>query len=272
MKWQNSCPNNQILHLSRICIRPRDKTPLHRHDFAEVFWIVRGNGIHLINGKKQTLHAGELGIIRPMRDTHCFYGDCSEFILHNVAFPQKVLRDLCRRYHDMAHLWHTTEKIPPSVNLRDTELQWLEAAIGELLKTERDRLLLDRFLLNLTYSIRQRQTDPLRACPAWLQNACHELQQPENMADGISALAKLCGRSHAHLARTLKKHTGLTPSTIVNNARIEHAAGQLINTSEDIQTIALNCGFNNLSYFYRVFLRHYGLSPRRFRMKHFMIP
>ena len=253
-------------------MRAPDKTPMHTHDFAEVFWISRGCATHIINGAERAMHIGELCIIRPMRDRHGLHAASGECILQNVAFNHLILRELCRRYPDMARLWHSTKQMPPSINLKDTELQWLEAAADELFKSKPDRLLLDRFLLNMTCSIRRQQTDPLRACPAWLQDACHAIQQPENLAAGIRGLMRLSGRSPAHLARTLKKHTGMTPSEIVNNARIEHAAGQLINTSEDIQNIALNCGFNNLSYFYRVFLRHYGLSPRRFRMKHFMIP
>jgi len=272
MKWQASCLDNQIYNLSRARISARKTTPMHRHDFAEVFWIVQGNGTHLINGEQHAMHPGELCIIRPQRDTHCFTGETAELILCNLAFPQTVLCDLCRRYPDMAHLWQAADKLPARVNLRDMELQWLEAATVDLRKTAHDRLLLDRFLLNLTYSIRQRQTDPLRACPGWLQNACHDLKQPENLAQGIAALVKLGGHSRTHLARTLKKHTGLTLSAIVNLARLEHASGQLMNTSEPIQTIALDCGFDNLSYFYRLFRQRFGMPPRRFRLKHFRLP
>jgi AraC-like DNA-binding protein len=39
------------------------------------------------------------------------------------------------------------------------------------------------------------------------------------------------------------------------------------NTSERIINIALECGFNNISYFNRSFKKKYGISPTEYRAK-----
>ena len=51
----------------------------------------------------------------------------------------------------------------------------------------------------------------------------------------------------------------------LNQYRLEIAAGELAESGESVTEIALNAGFNNLSYFNRVFKRSFGMTPREYR-------
>jgi len=274
-RWRECVPTGRLYNVHEIrqqAAPPGHASPLHAHDFAEVFWVSQGSCAHCINGAEQVMHAGELCLIRPRRDTHSLRMPHGMLKLFNVAFPDAILRDLCRRYPALNGLWHPAPAQPTVIRLTEAELQWLDGAGAELLQAAQDRMRLDCFLLGLTNSIRRSQADPWRACPPWLQEAAREMRQPANLAAGLPALFNLCRRSPAHVARMLKKHTGLTPSDLVNQARLEHAAAQLNYAGAKIQTIALDCGFNSLSYFYRVFRHRYGMTPRRYRRQHASIP
>ena len=218
------------------------------------------------------MHAGELCLIRPRHDAHALQIQSAPFTLSNVSFPAAILDDLCQRYPVMHKLWRQTQAQPTLLHLTETELQWLDGTTTELLRTAQDRMLLDCFLLGMINSLRRSQTDPWRACPPWMQEAARAMRQPENMAEGIPAFFRHCRRSPAHVARILKKHTGMTPSEVVNHARLEYAAARLQDPGAKIQHIALDCGFNSLSYFYRIFHLHYGLTPRHYRRKHASLP
>ncbi|MBO9636935.1 MAG: helix-turn-helix transcriptional regulator, partial [Siphonobacter aquaeclarae] len=51
----------------------------------------------------------------------------------------------------------------------------------------------------------------------------------------------------------------------LNEIRLGHASRMLIDTTHTIAEISYKCGFNNLSYFNRTFLKKNGCTPREFR-------
>ena len=51
----------------------------------------------------------------------------------------------------------------------------------------------------------------------------------------------------------------------LNDYRLEVAAKLLTTTSDDIINIAINTGFDNLSYFNRCFKKKYGITPGKYR-------
>ena len=42
----------------------------------------------------------------------------------------------------------------------------------------------------------------------------------------------------------------------------------LVETELPVEQIAANIGYENLSYFYRQFKAHYGVTPSRYRAEH----
>ena len=59
--------------------------------------------------------------------------------------------------------------------------------------------------------------------------------------------------------------TGRTWLDYVHELAIQHAKSRLIETSLPIASVAFECGFNDLSTFYRQFKRRTGMAPARFR-------
>jgi len=52
----------------------------------------------------------------------------------------------------------------------------------------------------------------------------------------------------------------------VNEVRITHAMMLLLETDKSIQSVAYQSGFENISYFNRVFLRKNRITPGKFRL------
>ena len=59
--------------------------------------------------------------------------------------------------------------------------------------------------------------------------------------------------------------TGRTPMEHLNLYRIETAGELLLSTDRPVGEIAGLCGFDDASYFAKLFRRHMGCSPRRYR-------
>ncbi|OGK06027.1 MAG: hypothetical protein A2W80_14355 [Candidatus Riflebacteria bacterium GWC2_50_8] len=84
----------------------------------------------------------------------------------------------------------------------------------------------------------------------------------------LEELADKCGVSKSHLCRVFKKATGQTVSQYLNQIRIERACKLLSATDVPIEEIAFAAGFNNASYFFRVFKKQIGRLPLEWRKKH----
>lgn len=94
-----------------------------------------------------------------------------------------------------------------------------------------------------------------------LQYIKENYQRPLSVAE----LAGVCHFSEYYFMRFFKQHMNMTCVEYVNQYRMEIAAGRLAGEEASITDIALDTGFNNLSYFNRVFRRSFGMTPKAYR-------
>ena len=66
-------------------------------------------------------------------------------------------------------------------------------------------------------------------------------------------------------SRFIRKRTGRTFIEILNGIRLNHATRLLMETTQSVAEIAYKCGFNNLSYFNRIFKKNNNCTPLTFR-------
>lgn len=75
------------------------------------------------------------------------------------------------------------------------------------------------------------------------------------------------GFNQNYLSDYLKKHTGKTFIQLVHLQRINVAAEYLTYTTAPIERIATRVGYENPSYFYKIFKKYFGISPAEYRQK-----
>ena len=75
--------------------------------------------------------------------------------------------------------------------------------------------------------------------------------------------------SEVSFYRHFKNATGQTPVEYLINLRLNMAV-ELLQTAPEagVSDIAMRSGFNDSSYFARLFRRKFGISPRQFRNRH----
>ena len=101
--------------------------------------------------------------------------------------------------------------------------------------------------------------------PEWFCSFLVRMERPENFTADMKEIVEASGRSREHLSRSIKKYLGVSFSEYINDLRINYAANLLLNSNRNIVDIGYLCGFQNASYFYRVFSKKYGIAPRAFR-------
>ena len=81
----------------------------------------------------------------------------------------------------------------------------------------------------------------------------------------VGRLAEQSGYSRHHFSRLFQVSEGLSPARYVARLRMEEAKAALQSSTLPVKTIARDCGFNDPSYFAKVFTRTFGVGPRAFR-------
>lgn len=81
----------------------------------------------------------------------------------------------------------------------------------------------------------------------------------------LADVAKTVNMPEVSFSRFIKKRTGRTFIESLNEIRLGHASRLLIDTTQTVAEISFNCGFNNLSYFNRIFRKKNGCTPTEFR-------
>ncbi len=86
---------------------------------------------------------------------------------------------------------------------------------------------------------------------------------PERLGDVIKGLSV----SPNHLMRLFKQYEGVTRSQYLGRLRITKARELLDAGAADILQVALDCGFESVSNFYKSFKEQTGTTPARYRRK-----
>lgn len=243
----------------------------HSHDYYEVFIVASGTVGHMVNGIMQKLPAGSLVFIRP-DDVHAHLCSDRKNAFINLTFTKETAKMLFAYLFDGTD----TEKMlscdmPPMVFLDKNSREILISQMNEL-NTERwqDKSALKIRVRTILASIFAHfaaalPKAPRDAIPHWLVELTGEMTKSENFTAGAERMLALSKKSREHLSRSLKKYYGVTVTDYINILRINYASNLLLNTNIPIIDICFECGFQSLSYFYRIFKEKNGLTPSDFR-------
>lgn len=98
-----------------------------------------------------------------------------------------------------------------------------------------------------------------------LQAAMKFMKEHYHLNLSLDDIAAHIGISKHHLCRLFKKNINITPFEYLRRRRIEAAAAKLKTTELPINVIAVETGFDNASYFGKVFHSYFGVSPLVYR-------
>lgn len=81
----------------------------------------------------------------------------------------------------------------------------------------------------------------------------------------LKELLDLTAMSRATFARQFQQHSGKSFSSFLNEVRLQAVCKELMVSNELVSNIAFNNGFNQLSFFNRLFRREFGMNPSEYR-------
>lgn len=243
----------------------------HTHEYYELFLMLEGEALHMVNGAEIPLKKGTLVFIRPF-DNHdyiCVGG--RTFSMLNIAFSSGIC-DLLFEYlgkgFKKSHLLGSF--LPPEVQLNDREFERFSKKMDGICAIDPKShaeissafrvLLFDVFTRYFNESAEDEEEIPL-----WLEDMCNRIKRDGNFVKGSEFFFSLSGKSREHISRMMKKYMGMTVTEYINSLRLNYIANMLVNSNHSISDIIFESGFNNISWASAQFKEKYGVTMREYR-------
>ena len=92
--------------------------------------------------------------------------------------------------------------------------------------------------------------------------ALREVREPLRRAPSLTALAARHRVTLSYISRLVKRATGRSWTELLQEKRLMRADELLLRTRLPVSEIMNLVGYNNSSYFYRLYTQRFGLSPK----------
>lgn len=263
-----------------ITIRPHTRFVAfseHTHDYVEMVYMCRGQTTHRVNGQTIVLRTGELlmlgqnarqsidaageedvavnFIVRP-----AFFSGTLPFLGEEETPLRRFVVSCLTGENEAGYLLFRVSDVPPIQNL-------VENLLYTLLEDTPNKRGILQMTMGLLFAQLLNHTETLQF-ETQEQNAVFSALRyvEEQYRDG--SLTEIAARLHYELpslSRLIRQKTGKNYTELMQEKRLSQAAWLLRNTDKNVDEIANSVGYENLSYFHRLFAARFGQSPKKYR-------
>lgn len=251
--------------------------PEHTHDYIEAVYMCSGETTHIINGKELILKEGELLFLGQNARQEILpagEGDIAVNFIIQPSFFDKTLEMLGAEEtpiksfllrslldgENQGYLHFKVARVLPVQNL-------IENLIWTLINNTSNKRNINQTTMGLLFMQLLNHTDRL-AYESREDRAIMEILRyiEGNYKDGsLTEAARLLHYDFYWLSHEIRNRTGKTYTEHLQEKRLSQAAFLLKSTALSVEDIALAVGYENKSYFHRIFTARYGTSPRKYR-------
>ena len=256
---------------------PETGALVRSRDYAELFCMVRGSSRHRIGISEVTVQQGELLLLgqntplellplEPGAIAVSFlmkpelFGDILSFLGTEETPLREFLLRCLGQESPYGYLHFRVGGVVPVQNL-------LENLLLHLLEKPDSRRAIPMYTVGLLFVQLLEESDKLTMGIRELQAILGVLRYLETnyVGGSLTDAAQMLHCDVAWLSREIKRRTGQTYTELLQERRLRQAAWLLEHTRQRVADIALAVGYENVSYFHRLFQKRFGLSPKKYR-------
>lgn len=267
-----------------IDIRPHTRFvrfPEHTHNYVEIIYMCSGTTTHIINGKERVvLQQGELLFLNSHARQEILPAGEDDVAINFIVLPEffhqtfqmveedNVVRDfligtLQKQHEGMDYIHFQVADVIPVQNL-------VENLIWSLLYEEGGKSAVNQTTMALLILQLSHHTDLIRVVgrdqfdKRLLFSVLRYIE--DNYKEGtLGELARLTRQPVSGLSRFIKREAGQTFQQLLMQRRLGQAAFLLTATGLAVEDIIAAVGYDNSSYFHRIFKEKYGVTPKKYR-------
>jgi AraC-like DNA-binding protein len=251
----------------------------HRHDFYAAVLFTRGKGIHEIDFQKYDVSEGSLFFLSPGQihswelsediDGYIFFCSQEFYEMHyvnqklrnfpffgSVSFPRKLqldideLEKINRLFQELGEEFHSQNLMKEGLSLSLMSQIFINAV--RLFSKDHD---IHASSASLSYFKHYHDFENL-------------IEQYFSSQKSISYYASLLGITPKHLNRITQSVVQKTATDIITERVVLEAKRMLMYLDESLVEIAFRLGYEEYSYFVRVFRKSSGMTPTQFMRKY----
>ena len=255
----------------------------HWHNSFELIEVVEGKFYCNVDGSEFLINKGNICIINRGRLHHIYTEDYNasmcrkktiifnpDYFIKDQNIYEKYILPLLEK-DAFAHIQFNIKKgIGLDINTLMKEIEALEdeKPIGYELEEYSLIYKVIRYLYLAYQSSKQSIHTTYDPNVQIQRNMTSFIHEHFNSKIGLEDIAEAGQVSKSTCIRLFHKYTGKSPVDFLNNYRLQMSAEKLVTTSEQITEIAYDCGFGQPSYFNRLFLKEYNMTPNQYRKQH----
>lgn len=276
LRWNHSVTRVEVV------LAPDKAVPLqghgdhwHYHRETELTLIQRGAGTRFVADYIELFESGDLVLIGANVPHYWHLRGATAGFSLQWDFP---LEHGIWSFNEAAALRSLAESARRGLHFHGTTADTVRRLMEQLAALDGlPRLALFFKLLSVLTAAPARDVRPLAAHPFSLSGTAEQQEAVRRAVSYLVAhyrepvrlpeLLRLTGMSRATFARQFHRHAGKSFSTFLNQVRLQAVCRSLRDTAEPVSRIALSNGFNQLSFFNRIFRREFGINPTDYRAK-----
>ena len=264
-----------------ITVRPHTRFihfPEHTHDYVEVVYMCSGETTHIVNGKRIRLEQGNLLFLSQSATHEICRAEQQDVAVNFIVLPgffetslavigeeetpqRKFLVDcLCGLNTGPGFLHFDVSHVIPIQNL-------VENLLWTLLQETPNKRIASQMTMALLFLQLMGHTDMLLTEDSEEAAVIQVLRYVESnyRTGSFGEIAQQLHYDPSWLSREIKRKTGKTYTQLLQEKRLAQAAFLLKNTNRNVSDISVAVGYENISYFHRIFSAAYGKTPKHYR-------
>ncbi|MBQ4473650.1 MAG: helix-turn-helix domain-containing protein [Lachnospiraceae bacterium] len=264
-----------------LAIRPHTRFvhfPEHSHDYVEMVYMCRGQTRHIVNGKEILLGEGELLMLGQNARQEILPAGRDDLAVNFIVRPEffagmlsylgseptplrTFVLDTLQGGSDLGFLFFKVADVLPVQNL-------IENLLWTLITETPNKRGIHQLTMGLLFALLLGHTEVLSMPSGEQETVLAVLRYiEERYRDGsLTEIAEQLHYEMTGLSRLIRQRTGKNYTALLQEKRLSQAVWLLMNTDRTVEEIAGLVGYENISYFYRLFEKTYGRSPRAFRI------
>ncbi len=255
--------------------------PKHTHNYVEVIYMCTGTTHHVINGNDVILNQGELLFLNQNASQEIYPAGEKDIAVNFIILPEffdyalkmidseeNLLREFvvgCLRgeAEGAGYLHFKVADVLPVQNL-------VENLIWSLMNRQPNRRSINQATMGLLFVQLLNQVDKVETeigddGQKLVMTVLSYIE--EHYKDGeLTELAQTLHYDIYWLSKEIKKRTGQTYIDLRQSKRLSQACYLLTHTGMSVEDIGIAVGYENKSYFHRIFQERYGCTPKKYRI------
>lgn len=202
-----------------------------------------------------------------------------DLIITDIVMPEMTGLELCKKVKENLNTSHIPVLMLTARDIIAYQIEGYKTGADayltkpfslELLKTLIKRLIESRLQMRMQFQ-KQINLSPseitVTTTDERLLKKCIEaIEEHITEAEfGVNELCTAVGISRPQLYRKIKSLTGLSGIQFIRSIRLKRAAQILLQDNSSVSEVMYAVGFNNLSYFCKIFKEEFGYLPKKFK-------